>query len=105
MIKRATRAPTKARARKVSAPLRQSNAVIRGADIAALVERVVARYSVLAEHKQLFAAKYVTHLPPEEELRRELERDRRIGEATAEEPRARKPATPKRPTRSKGRKT
>jgi hypothetical protein len=41
----------------------------------------IARYSVLNEHKQLFAAKYVTHLPTEEELRRELERDRHIAEA------------------------
>lgn len=42
----------------------------------------IARYSVLNEHKQLFAAKYLTHLPTEEALRRELERDRRFAEAT-----------------------
>jgi len=60
----------------------------------------IARYSVLAEHKQLFAAKYVTYLPTEEELRRELERDRRIAGA-AVAPLAEKPA---RATRSKGRK-
>jgi len=41
----------------------------------------IARYSILSEHKQLFAAKYVTYLPSEEELRQELERDRRIAEA------------------------
>lgn len=41
----------------------------------------IARYSILAEHnKQLFAAKCVTHLPTEEELRRELERERRLAE-------------------------
>jgi len=38
----------------------------------------VARYSVLSEHQQLFAAKYVTYLPSEEELVRELDRDRRL---------------------------
>ncbi|WP_321494183.1 PDDEXK nuclease domain-containing protein [uncultured Desulfobacter sp.] len=37
----------------------------------------VARYSVLNESKQLFAAKYVTYLPSEEELERELHRERR----------------------------
>ncbi|WP_185267564.1 PDDEXK nuclease domain-containing protein [Halopseudomonas xiamenensis] len=47
----------------------------------------VARYSVLSENKQLFASKYLTELPSEEELRRELERERdrvlRIQEAAA----------------------
>lgn len=37
----------------------------------------VARYSILQGHEQLFAAKYVTHLPSEEELQRELARERR----------------------------
>lgn len=36
----------------------------------------VAKYSVLNESKQLFASKYVTELPSEEELQRELERER-----------------------------
>lgn len=36
----------------------------------------VAKYSVLNESKQLFASKYVTELPSEEELKRELERER-----------------------------
>lgn len=36
----------------------------------------VARYSVLNESKQLFAAKYVTYLPSEKELERELHRER-----------------------------
>lgn len=35
----------------------------------------VARYSVLHESKQIFAAKYVTYLPTEEELQRELRRE------------------------------
>ena len=37
----------------------------------------VARYSVLSESKQIFAARYLKFLPTEEELRRELERERR----------------------------
>ncbi len=37
----------------------------------------VARYSVLHENEQLFAAKYLLHLPSVEELERELARERR----------------------------
>lgn len=48
----------------------------------------VAKYSVLSESKQLFASKYLTALPSEEELARELERERenvlRLKEATAQ---------------------
>ena len=40
--------------------------------------RDIARYSVLHESKQLFAAKYLTYLPSEEELRREIERQKEI---------------------------
>jgi predicted nuclease of restriction endonuclease-like (RecB) superfamily len=36
----------------------------------------VAKYSVLADGKQLFASKYLAYLPTEEELRIELERER-----------------------------
>ncbi len=36
----------------------------------------VVKYSVLADQKQLFAAKYLPYLPTEEELKRELERER-----------------------------
>lgn len=36
----------------------------------------VVKYSVLADQKQLFAAKYLSYLPSEEELKRELERER-----------------------------
>ena len=36
----------------------------------------MARYSVLHGHEQLFAAKYVTYLPSEEELARELAREK-----------------------------
>jgi predicted nuclease of restriction endonuclease-like (RecB) superfamily len=62
----------------------------------------IARYSILSEHKQLFAAKYVTYLPSVEELERELERDRRIAEAIVEMPRTSKAAKPS--SRAKGRK-
>ncbi len=52
----------------------------------------IARYSVLHGHEQLFAAKYVTHLPSEEELERELARERgllerRAGVGSREQPR------------------
>lgn len=43
----------------------------------------IARYSVLNNSKQLFASKYVLYLPTEEELERELERERRLIEETA----------------------
>jgi len=59
----------------------------------------IARYSVLAEHKQLFAAKYLTYLPSEEELQLELERERLIAEASVGAPRKEKPAKPKRMTK------
>lgn len=38
----------------------------------------VARYSVLKESKQLFASRYMLYLPTEDELQRELERERRL---------------------------
>lgn len=38
----------------------------------------IARYSVLHESKQLFQAKYLTFMPSEEELRREIERQKEI---------------------------
>ena len=41
----------------------------------------VARYSVLNESKQVFAAKYVKHLPTVAELQREIERERRLIDA------------------------
>jgi predicted nuclease of restriction endonuclease-like (RecB) superfamily len=42
----------------------------------------VARYSVLNDRKQIFASKYMLCLPSEEQLRREIERERRLIEAT-----------------------
>jgi predicted nuclease of restriction endonuclease-like (RecB) superfamily len=62
----------------------------------------IARYSILSEHQQLFAAKYVTYLPTEEELRRELERERRIAEASVDTSRASIPTKSRRSTRAKG---
>lgn len=49
----------------------------------------VVKYSVLTDSQQMFAAKYLPHLPTEEELKRELERERlqvqqRIEEAKGE---------------------
>lgn len=38
----------------------------------------IARYSVLNESQQLFAAKYMTYMPTEEELRREIERQKQF---------------------------
>ena len=47
--------------------------------------QTVAQYSVLKDSKQLFAAKYLTVLPSEEELKLELERERRLVENRIEE--------------------
>ena len=41
----------------------------------------IAKYSVLSESKQIFAAKYLAYLPTEKELQLELERERRLIEA------------------------
>lgn len=40
----------------------------------------LARFSILKESKQIFAAKYLTYLPTEEELRREIEEQKAIFE-------------------------
>lgn len=69
----------------------------------------VARYSVLYANRQLFAAKYVTCLPTEQELQRELERERRLIEArnvSRDTPpssagRSTRPPRPKGPRRSR----
>lgn len=49
-------------------------------------DEVVAKYSVLEGSSQLFASKYMRYLPTEEELRREIERERRLIEAARETP-------------------
>jgi hypothetical protein len=41
----------------------------------------IAKYSVLSENRQIFAAKYVKVLPTERELTREIERERRLIDA------------------------
>jgi hypothetical protein len=40
----------------------------------------MAKYSVLSDNDRLFASKYMTYLPTEEELKQELERERIIVE-------------------------
>ena len=42
------------------------------------ISKDIAKYSILRDNKQLFAAKYLTYLPSEEELRREIERQKEI---------------------------
>ena len=44
----------------------------------------VARYSVLNDRKQIFASKYMLCLPTEEQLRLEIERERRLIESAIE---------------------
>lgn len=46
----------------------------------------VARYSVLNDRKQIFASKYMLCLPTEEQLRQEVEKERRLIESAREEP-------------------
>lgn len=41
-------------------------------------DNTIARYSVLHENEQLFAAKYMTYMPTEEELRREIEQQKQF---------------------------
>ena len=45
----------------------------------------VARYSVLSDRKQIFASKYMLCLPTEEQLRLEIERERRLVESAMED--------------------
>jgi len=48
-----------------------------GLILCAKKNETVAKYSVLNDRKQIFASKYMLYLPTEEELRREIERERR----------------------------
>ncbi len=41
-------------------------------------DHTVVKYSVLSESRQLFASKYMLYLPTEEELRKELDRERAL---------------------------
>jgi predicted nuclease of restriction endonuclease-like (RecB) superfamily len=45
-------------------------------------DKTVVKYSVLNENKQLFASKYMLHLPTEEELKIELEREKLLIDET-----------------------
>ncbi len=45
----------------------------------------VAKYSILSESKQIFAAKYLHNLPTEEQLRLEIERERHLIESEMED--------------------
>jgi predicted nuclease of restriction endonuclease-like (RecB) superfamily len=45
----------------------------------------VAKYSILNENRQIFASKYLPNLPTEEQLRREIEKERRLIESILEE--------------------
>ena len=45
----------------------------------------VAKYSVLSERKQIFASKYMLYLPTEEQLKLEIEKERRLIEGYLEE--------------------
>ncbi|MFZ1730017.1 MAG: PDDEXK nuclease domain-containing protein [Bacteroidota bacterium] len=45
----------------------------------------VARYSVLHDRKQIFASKYMLYLPTEEQLQLEIEKERRLIDATLQE--------------------
>ncbi|NQT60363.1 MAG: DUF1016 domain-containing protein [Bacteroidetes bacterium] len=48
----------------------------------------VAKYSVLSENKQIFASKYLKFLPSEEELKVEIEKERKLIEAALESKRS-----------------
>jgi len=52
-----------------------------GLILCAQKNEAIARYSILNESKKIFAAKYVKYLPTEQDLTREIERERRLIEA------------------------
>ena len=45
----------------------------------------VAKYSILNENRQIFASKYLPNLPTEEQLRLEIEKERRLIESALED--------------------
>lgn len=55
-----------------------------GLILCAKKNETIARYSVLNENRQIFASKYMLYLPSEEELRQEIEKERRLIEAAIE---------------------
>lgn len=66
--------------------VRMYDDLIKGVDDAPTVgvllctdtDSTIARYSVLHENEQLYAAKYMTYMPTEEELRNEIEQQKRF---------------------------
>jgi hypothetical protein len=56
----------------------KSSAVKIGLILCSSKSEAVAKYSVLAEHRQVFAAKYLECLPSEEDLRIEIQNERRL---------------------------
>lgn len=43
-------------------------------------DETIVKYSVLEENRRLFASKYLLYLPNEEELRKEIEREKLLAE-------------------------
>lgn len=66
--------------------VRMYDDLIKGSDDAPTIgvllctdtDNTIARYSVLHDNNQLFAAKYMTYMPTEEELRNEIEQQKRF---------------------------
>ena len=58
-----------------------------GIVLCAETDETIARYSVLHDNEQLFASKYKLYLPDEDELRAEIEEQKRIFRAQMEESR------------------
>lgn len=66
--------------------VRMYDDLVKGADDAPTIgvllctdtDNTIARYSVLHDSEQLYAAKYMTYMPTEEELRREIEQQKRF---------------------------
>ena len=64
--------------------VRMYDDLIKGSDDAPTIgvllctdtDNTIARYSVLHDNNQLFAAKYMTYMPTEEELRNEIEQQK-----------------------------
>ena len=52
--------------------------LLSSAQVCADPDEDIARYSVLKGNEQLYASKYKLYLPTEEELRREIERQKEI---------------------------
>ena len=49
-----------------------------GVLLCADTDNTIARYSVLHDSEQIFAAKYMTYMPTEEELKQEIDQQKRF---------------------------